>query len=242
METLEGLFKWHHELNLVDSLGDNVKKQDGTDWVVYQRVIGDSEINLARETALRASAIQRRKLQEPSNLDRMLIIPDYHNMDKGNIIALIILHELPDLRAAAQKEVLLPFPDASDSSATLKQQEETQTAIDTYFEKRDRLILEKINELVQARQEELQKNPKKRLQVIHADAAMNGSCREIFLVTLNEMLTYLGTWLDSEFKHRAFQSYNSFRNASTHLKQQLIEGYAVLELGGNKLKKSPEVE
>lgn len=239
METLEGLFKWSHDWLMLGLDGEPLVDK-GKEVRVYQRVIGDADLQLARETSLRASALQRKKLEEDASLDRASLVPNYTNMDKGEIAALIILIELPEIRRNADRVLVFPYPESPLSSATLEEQEAFQEAVDTYFERREVALREEITKAVTVRKKELLRKNKKQLRTIHETGAIESSCRDVFLTILNEFIAYRGTYLDPEYKQRAYPSFNSFRNASPVAKRQVITNYADLELKGEQLKKSPE--
>lgn len=124
---LEGLFKWTHEVAIVDSMGEPVTVQDPSTGEqqpvkVYQRIIGDAQVGMARETALRASALKRIELRDPMNLSRLLLIPEFDKLDIENLIALTLLSEVGDLRDTARRELRFPFPEEPKADATLEAQ------------------------------------------------------------------------------------------------------------------------
>jgi hypothetical protein len=241
METLEGLFKWSHDWEMLDLNGEPLKV-DGKEVKIYQRVIGDADLQLARETSLRASALQRKKLQEGTGLDRASLVPNYKYMDKGEISALIVLVELSDIRRQADKDLIFPYPEPPSSNATLEEQENYQESIDIFFDERDKELKKRVTKLVELRKEELRKLPKDRLREIHETAAVESACRDTFLTILNEYMAYRGTFLDAAFTQRAYPSFNAFRNASPYAKRQIITNYADLELKGDQLKKLQEAQ
>lgn len=238
MEILEGLFKYHHQFNVVDSTGEvYVDPATKEPIVVYQRIIGDAETNLCMQTALRASGLRRKQLSDPTSLDRLALIPDYSGLDKDTLIGLIILNEIPELRSKAKTEMVFPFPEAPGSDATLEEQEQYQEAVDTYFERYEARLQEKVKELIEVRQLELGGMAKRRLAAVHEEVAINATCREEMMTVYTEMSAYLGTYADENHTKRAFSSFNSFRDASPVLKRQLVEQYVALETHANKLKK-----
>ena len=233
---LEGLFRWTQKVEIKDSFGEPYLTKTGVPVVVYQRIVGDAEIALARQTAIRSSAIKRRQLADPNSLDRLTLIPDYSLLEKDNLVGLIILSELQDLRAQASRDLVFPFPEQPSASATLQEQEENQEAIDTFHDRREVRLQEATKELVQMRRNELGAIRIDRLRKEHENAAINSVCREELLAVFNEMITYLATHDDAEYITRSYRTFNEFRNAASHLKRQLIEAYAMLELSGKDLK------
>ena len=233
---LEGLLKWSHKFTPNDSSGEPIT-HNGKPIVLYQRVIGDADLDTARQTAWRAAALKRRQLKDETSLDRVMIVPDYTLLDKETLIALITLNELPELRQQASRDLIFGFPEALDESSTLEEQEEYQEATDTFFDRRQEKLAEKVNQLIEVRKKELKQMTKNKLKVLHEATAIDYACREVFLLTFNEMVTYLGTYSDAKFKKRAFPTFYSFRNVVTDIKQQLVEKYAELEISGGKLKK-----
>lgn len=236
-ELLEGLFKWTHEVVLEDSFGEQVLKSDGTPWKVYQRVVGDAEIDMARQTALRHSATLRKRLRNSSDLDRMTIIPDYSILTVEQVIALIVLNELSDIRAEASRDLLFSYPEQPTGSDSLEEQEKYQELVDTYFERREAKLQEEVNKLIVIRREHLEQYNEERLRKVHEESAIQSACREEMISIFNEVVTYFGTYSDAEFTTKAFGSYNTFKNASSVLKSQLIQKYTELEVSGQQLKK-----
>lgn len=239
---LEGLFKWTHDFLMVDSMGEpiTVEHPDTKEQVqvrVYQRIVGDAEVARARETALRASALKRTELRDPTSLDRLLLIPEFNRLEKDDLVALALLAEISDLRDQARRDLRFPYPEEPKADATLEEQEEHTHSIDTYFERRDEAIKEKTQELIELRKKELDSFNRQRLEGIYEETIINNAVKEEMLVTFNEMITYLATYDDPEFKQHSFTSFSAFRNASTQVKRQLIEGYLQLEISGDDLKK-----
>lgn len=242
MKILEGLFKWSHEVVLKDSMGEPITYKDESTGelkpiTVFQRVIGDAEVDLARQTALRASALKRKNLNNPANLDRMALIPEFAKLDKDSLIGVTVLNEITDFRAQASRELRFPFPEELSGGASLKEQEQYQEAVDTYFTRREEAVVEKTRQLVETRTQELTKFSKKKLQQIYEEVSINGVCRDAMLITFNEFVTYLATYDTEEFTNKAFSSFAAFRNANTSVKSQLMEAYLQLELSGDQLKK-----
>lgn len=239
---LEGLFKWTHELVIVDSMGEPVTVQDPKTGKqlpvkVYQRIVGDAEVSMARETALRASALKRTELRDPTNLDRILLVPDFERLERDNLISLALLSEVAEIRDMARRDIRFPFPEEPGIDAALEQQEEYQRLVDTYIERRDEVIKKKAQELLQLRQRELEAMNRQQIERIYEESVINNAARQEMLGTFNEMVTFLATYSDNKFQRRAFTSFSAFRNANSDVKRQLVEGYLNLELQGDKLKK-----
>lgn len=237
MEPLDGLFKWTHKVELENSFGEPITDANSNPVVVYQRIVGDAELDLARQTALRASAILRKRLRSRDSISRLIHVPDYSQMAKENIVALIILNEMSDMRSKASRELQYPFPQSPGQDASLEDQEKYQEAVDNYFDERNEKIREETNRMATERKKVLDKYSKDRLQEIYEESAIDLQCKNEVNKVMQEMMTYLGTYRSDKFKHRAFSSFNAFRNAATHIKAQLIKAYNELEMSGEKLKK-----
>lgn len=237
MEVLDNLLKWEHTFTIKDSMGNDYKDSEGNPIVVYQRIVGDAEVDLARQTALRASAMKRRMLTDPSSLDRMTLIPDYELLDTDSLKGLIVLSELMDLREKATRELVFPFPEPPKSSANLEEQEKYQEAIDKYFEEREDRLQKETDQLAKLRRKELNSYSRAELERNHEQVTINNVCREEMLSTFNEMVAYQGTYIDPKYTTRAFSSYNAFKAAASYLKRQVVEQYAKLEVSGQTLKK-----
>lgn len=204
---------------------------------IYQRIIGDAEIAAAKEAALRSSALKRTQLRSPTNLDRLLLIPEFDKLSTDDLVSLIILNELADIRAQASRELRFPYPEEPKGDASLEKQEKYQEEVDTYFERREEVLKDKIEELVRLRDTELKSMGRPALENLYEEVAINSACREEMLVIFNSMIAYLATFDDAEFTSRSFSSFSTFQNANTDIKRQLIEAYLQLEISGEKLKK-----
>ena len=201
---LEGLFRWSHSFVVKDAFGEEVMNvETGEPFVLYQRVIGDAELDMARSTALRASALKRRQLSDPTSLDRLTLIPDYSKIDKDGLIALITIYELPDIRSEASRTLAFPFPEPPKSTATLEEQEEYQEAVDTYFERREEKLQNEVSEQISIRKKALGQRNKAYLRRLYEETAIDAACRDVFLSNINEMMAYLGTYGDPDFKGNA---------------------------------------
>ncbi len=239
---LEGLFKWTHDFLMVDSMGEPVTAEDPTTGEqvpirVYQRIVGDAEVARSREAALRASALKRTELRDPTNLDRLLLIPEFDRLEKDDLVSLALLSEIGDMRDEARRDLRFPYPAELKSDATLEQQEEHQRLEDTFFDRRNEAIKEDTQKLIEQRQVELTSFNRNRIEQIYEDVVINNAAKEAMMTTFNEMMTYLATYNDPKLKKRSFTSYSTFKNANTEVKRQLIEGYLRLEVGGDNLKK-----
>jgi len=232
---LENLFKWTGEVKVVGADGEPVMYRNKP-LVLYQRVVGDSEIAEARHHALQRSKRLRKDLREDDSLMRDSVIPEYDDLKDDDLKSAIVLSESMILRQKAINTVAEPVEPVLLSDASLEEQEEHDTAISEANAKWEAEVNKRTKELMDARLKELQDMDRDALIDLFLSTTINAVCRSQMLRTFNEWCTYLGTYKDRAFTKRAFKNFESFNNASTILKNQLVSSYLTLEISGDTLK------
>jgi hypothetical protein len=233
---LDDLFKWRGKLEIKDNKGEVVLVNDKP-LIIYQRVVGDADLIRARKQALKASGGLRRDLRDKTSDSYIAMIPDYEALDDETLGSMILLSEALDIRTKATAIAEKPKePREPDSDATLEQQEEYETAVESHTRAIEEAIQEKSKELADKRIEELKGIPREKLVKIFMSTVVDSLCRSEMLRVFNSWCAYLGTYKSRRMKARAFSSYAAFDNASPELKSQILDSYIGLEFGGEDLK------
>ena len=233
---LDNLFKWQGELEIKDNKGE-VVLVNAKPLIVYQRVVGDAELIRARKQALRASGSLRRELRDKTSDSHIAMIPDYEALDDETLSRMILLSESLDIRTQAIALADKPKePKEPDSDATLEQQEIYEAAVEAHTKAIDEAVQEKTKELADKRLEELKDISREKCVKIFMTTVVDSLCRSEMLRVFNSWCAYLGTYKSRRMKARAFSNYAAFDNASPELKNQILDSYIGLELGGEDLK------
>lgn len=228
------LFRYEKEVEIEDKITDQKAK-------FYQRLVGDADVNRARVFGLRASHKLRKELREPGSDMREAFIselPEFKSRDV--LIQSIILLMSGEIQLDALNNTKVPEPRPPKADAPLEEMEEFQAKVDAYEEKY-RKELDKQTKKVQKREEKrLQKMTDDELYDQYEALIIDRLCTDEMASKYYEMCVHLGTYSDSQYKKRAFSSYEEFENASPYLKDRLVEEYRRLEIGMDELKKLPE--
>ena len=86
------------------------------------------------------------------------------------------------------------------------------------------------------RKAELEKLDMEEVRKIFVASSIDYRCIEEFSTAFREYCVFAGSYLDQNFKTRAFDTFDDFRNASPNLKRQLTDAYLKLEITGEQLK------
>lgn len=233
---LENLFRWTGELEIKDRYGKPVEVRSKP-LVLYQRLIGDADITIARKSALKASRSLRRSLRDQESDTHAALVPDHEDMEINVLQNAIILADALDFRQRAQTEVEKPRkPTDLPDEPTLEERENYLTALEEYDKEVERLVGERFRLFVDTRQEELEKLDRESLVDLFLISIVDSLCRAEMLRIFNSWCAYLGTYSDKAMAKRAFKSYPGFDNAASELKEAIITNYMMLEIGGEDLK------
>jgi len=233
---LNDLFKWTGELTITGRDGEPVMVRTKP-LVLYQRVVGDSDLGLARKMALKASRGLRKELNDESTNSYAAMVPDHADIEDGVLVNMVILASSPEIRSQAIKEADRPRePMEPEGDASLEVQEEYESDLDEFKALTNKAIDKKVAEIVQAKSEELSKLPRENLVKMFLESTVRSICQAEMLRTFNSWCAYLGTFKDRKYSTRAFASYDEFDNSATELKSQVLSGYLMLEIAGEDLK------
>jgi len=234
---LQQLFRWTGELEILDG-NNEVVVLNGKPLILYQRVIGDADLAIARKHGLKASKSLRGKLRDKTTDEHIAMLPSYEDAPDQVLRNMALYTEALDLRRRAMDLAEEPRkPVKLHSEATLEDQENYEAAMDKYYVDKEELVTEKMKELTTAREAELQTLGKEALVEQFLNSAINSICQRQMLDTFNSRCAYLGTYRGKRMKALAFNDYGSFDNSAPELKSQIIAGYLRLEVGGESIKK-----
>lgn len=231
LEDIKRLFLYEHEWE--------IKKGSEVVGKVYQRILTDANIERARREALRESASLRKKLRNKDSDEYAIQIFPLLELDREEIVAGIVSAETPVLqdRASRQARREIPFP-VKPEEEDLEEQEKYQEEMDKYGRNVVEQSIKILAELIANRTDELSKeedDEQLRKQLI--TALVNAFCMDKMLKTYQLWAAHLGTYRDKKCSKRLFDTYDEFRDTSTELQQQLVDGYFVLEIDRTTLKK-----
>jgi hypothetical protein len=223
------LLTWRKEFDLLDDNSDVITK-------VYIRLVGDAELNRARVYAIRKSAEMRKKLKDHSSDEYFAYVPDIETVDVEEIIETTILYSIQDFTSEASKKLDIKEPKELHSEATLEEQEKYQKEVDEYPDKREKEIREFIDKQIENKRKELSKKSKEELYKNVIQLIIEYYCRTAMIDSFRLMCTYFGTYSDSNYKIRFFESVDELDNAPSHIKTQVKDFYSSLDLGLDDLK------
>lgn len=232
-ELLDQLFVWKRETQ--------IKAADGTViTTVYQRIVGDFDLQSARKTALRYSMEARKRINNPASDDHIIYILPLKELSREDKVTLCLSEELDSIRKTVDNDVFLPEPVEPDPDASPEEFEEYQRLDDTYEQRRAELLSSKLTEAINRREEELKDLSDDEIDQILITARVNAYCSAEMRVKFIEYCTCLGTFIDEKYRQRLYPSFNDFLELPENLKQQLIEGYLSLEMNAVALKEYPK--
>lgn len=234
VELIEKLFSWSKETPILDTTGKQIGK-------VYQRLCGDADIQKARITALRYSRELRIKLKDRNSDEYLAYVDGYTDLNKSQLIDLILFNELSTIREKVEKELSFPFPKEPDMESNTEAWEEYQELQDTYESRRLEKLNSVLTQAIQERREELNSESDEFIQEAVITSKISGLCENELRVRFSEMVTYLGTFRDKKMKKKVFSSFQDFLDAPDILKNQLMEGYNSLEISSINLKEFQEI-
>lgn len=234
---LDNLFKWQKELVIKDAKGEPYEVDDEA-LVLYQRIIGDADLSIARRAALRASRDMRKSLRDPDSDEYAAMLPEIDAMDDSALRNAVILTSAMDLRAQAENEAQKPkYPTEPPSDASLEAKEEYQHELDTYDERVEKAVEEQMDTVIERKRKELKKLKREKLVNMFTSSIIDNISRREMLDEFNSRCAYLGTYINKAMTERAFSNYESFENAATELREQVIDSYVQLEMSGLEIKK-----
>jgi len=230
------LFRWKTEAEISDPL-------TGETYKLYIRLVGDADLNRAKVYGYRTSSDLRKRLRDKDSDERLSFIAEMEDYQTKDVLTqTIILLETPEIFNEAMKLATdeLTEPREPRSDATHEKWEEYQTQIDNFEINFQDKIEDVMSSLQEKEQQRLSEYSMDDLHELYLNITINRLCEESFQNAFYDMCVYLGVYLDSEFKIKAFKSFDDYLNAHPKLKIDLRAKYRDLEMGIDLLKKLPE--
>lgn len=231
---LSKLFNWGGSFDLYDVNNKLLMK-------VYIRLVSDEHLNRARVYGLRKSAELRKKLKTEGSDEKLAYIPDIEFVEKENVVEQLILFKIKDYTTQAFNELKFNVPKEPDSQAELEEMEKHQKEIDEFPEKRQDQIRNYITNLVDRDREKYYSLDLKTIFNEYEKYLIDQLCESEMVLKFREMCVYYGTYSDKEFKNKLFKDFSTFMSINSEIKDQLIDAYMSLEIGGENLKNLQEV-
>jgi len=227
---IKKLFEWSDVVTIFSKRGDPI--QD-----FYIKVVGEADWNRARVWALRDSAELRKKLKIKDSDERVAFIQEREDATKEVLVEYILMLSMRDYTNEAVDNISLPYPVAPKSTATLEEQEIYQAKIDKYAEIREEKIRKEILKVVDRERQKFLEMKIKELHTYYETITVNELCRNELNEKFLAYCTYLGTYKTDKLEERAFSSFEELANIPSHVKTQLMNKYAELDMTSDTLKK-----
>ncbi len=234
-ELLNKLFNWSAALEIKDQTGTPV-------MTVYQRIVGDYDLQAARKAALRYTSQLRARVSKEDSDDYAVYVAPVLVLSREEREVLAFYDSVYQVQKEAERLVRLPEPKEPDASAPTEEFEKYVELDDTYETRYMRLLNDKTNELLQRRKEEIHELTDEELEALVIKNRIDSLCEEELKSKFFEHCVYLGTYEDGSFKKRLFTSFEDFGNCVEHLKMQFMTGYASLEMSAVSLKESQKIQ
>lgn len=206
---------------------------------IYMRLVGDAELNQARIAALRESANLRKKLKDRNSDESQAYFPDLTAVTKEELINALLSAKYSEIVKSVMDEKKIVLPPEPPSDADLETQEEYQKEVDNFDAKREKEIIEEVNNRLVKLQKEYESFSKEQLEDEYLSTSINQLCEYAMIQKFKNACTYFGTFKDSQYKRRMFNSLEEFENLPTKVKEAFNEFYSHLDIHEVELKKSP---
>jgi hypothetical protein len=227
------LFKWNKKVEIADIISGNKVS-------FYMRLLGDSDLNVARAHAYRKSAELRRKLKTPDSDSRVLMLAEFSDIsDPDVLVPTIEILRTPEIYQRVMRNMDMPEPKEPPKD-DLEVWEKYQAEVDEYPKKFREKVEEEAEKIRKADMEELRKRTPEELYKVYENEVIAKLCQEEMNDAFYDMSIYLSTFKDEKFKNRSFKSFEDYDNVHPNFKAKLKEEYQKLELGIDLLKKLPE--
>ena len=220
---LDRLFKWSHKVVLTGP--------DGSEAVVWQRILGDAELQAARQFGLRRAGELRRALKDESSPAFFSQIPDSDFMLDEELIDSILAFEGVDIRKSVAETLYFPPPNKPGIDASQEEEEEYINAYDTWREEFNQKVEEETQKRIEARREALASHTREELEILFRRRMVDVLCQSKHIDAFTDYATYLATYKDEKLRKKAFKNFDEFDNLATELKDQLRHAYLKLQSG-----------
>jgi len=228
------LFRYKTEVEVKDEMtGDSGK--------FYLRIIGDADLNRARVFGLRKAAQLRKELKDPESEIREAYITEFTDVVSNELlIESILIMRTGEMQREIVNMTDVPEPKVPKSTAPQEKQEAFQLEVDSYEERYRKEYGKNAKKIEKRERKAFEGIDATELYALYEGTVIDRMCTEEMTTRYYEMCVFTGTYGDPDYKKRAFADFEEFDNASSHLKDRLMEQYRHLELGMSELKKLPE--
>jgi hypothetical protein len=227
---IEELFRWTGTVEIKDNEGEVVE-------TVYQRVVGDADIQRARLEALKASKLMRKALKNKESDEAIINLPLDDDYTKEELITLIIFSRYSIFRQQAEYRTQEKKIKEPKSDATLEEQENFIENVEQARADYELGVNEDIKKQIEKYEEELKAKTVEELFDIYLKEHSEIVCRLKMIEVFDEFATFFGSFADAKHKERRFEDIESFRDLAPRIKNILMENYKKLELGLSEVKK-----
>ena len=227
---IDELFRWRGKIEITGSEGEIVE-------TLYQRVIGDADIQKARLEALKASKLLRKALKDIDSDEYLVNIPFEDDYTQEELTTLIIFSKYSSFRQNAELRVNETRVKEPKSDATLEEQEEYITKIEEAKQTYEESVNEEIKRQGEKLEEELKGNTVLELFNMYKKEHIDIACRIRMIEVFDEFATLFGTYSDEKLKNRRFENIEDFRDLSPRVKSRLMDNYKKIELNLTEVKK-----
>lgn len=227
------LFKWKKSVDIEDGI-------TGNKATFYIRLVGDAELTRARTYGYRKAADLRKALRTDGSDERAVFLSEIGDYaDKKQLVGTVILLEVPKIYQDSIRGINFPEPKEPRSDASQEDWEEYQKKVDSYPQDFDKLVFDAVAKTQKDREKELNKLSMEDLHNMYEREVINRLCEEELQNSYYDMCVYLATFIDKEYKSRAFKTFDEYDNVHSTLKTKLRAEYQSLEIGTDILKKLP---
>lgn len=227
---IEELFRWNGTVEIKDTEGNVVE-------TLYQRVVGDADIQRARLEALKASKLMRKALKDPNSDEATIHLPLEDDFTKEELITLILFNKYYLFQNQAEKRVEEKKVKEPKSDATLEDQENYIENIENAKKEYQEKVNNSVKQQSELLEEELKEKSTEELFKLWIKENIEIVCRSEMIRVFDEYATFYGTFSDENFKIRRFESIEDFKDLAPRIKNQLMTNYKNLELGLIEVKK-----
>lgn len=230
---LSKLFSWGRVFEVINPATDEPEA------VVYMKLLGDADLGRARVFALRKSSELRRKLKDTNSDEYLAWVRDINEVEKQDIINLIVAFSMRDIANRARDSVKIPTPKPPKSDAKLEKMEDFQKQVDEYPEKKAQALKEFMEKEVEKLMSSLESKSKEDLYRQYVKNLTDEFCEREAITAFEDYQTYLGCYLDDSYKadKRFFKEFEEFNNLEPTVKTQFKDAYKSLDIELSELKK-----
>jgi hypothetical protein len=230
-ELLNKLFSWSNSLDLKNASGEVVMK-------VYQRLIGDMDLQKARMSALRYSREFRLKLRNHDSDEYIALIQPVEDLERDALITLLLVDSVDSVRQEIDRNYYFPEPKEPEEFASTEEHEEYTEKWNSWERDREKDYSTKLVQEMDALKAKLSELSTEELLTRAKTLRVDALCEQELKLRFLEMCVLFGTYIDPQFKKHLFDTYIDLGSQPDAVKSQLIDGYATLEMSTIRLKES----